>query len=125
MIRQLFMFICMLSGLLCPDNIQIMAQDIDCQTVNVDKKISGTDSLIFHRSDILTHIPEKVMSDTRAGGRILGDVDGDGKCTDKDVKAIIEYIIGKIPQPFNIENADMDGNGIIDINDVLRLVIRC
>lgn len=126
MIRRLLIIIWLLSGLFGPDNSQILAQSTDWQMVNSDKIISGSDSVNFNPVAVITpQEDDNSTTITRAGGRVLGDVNGDGKCTNDDVKAIIDYIFGRNPQPFNIENADMDGNGIIDINDVLRLVIRC
>ncbi len=126
MIRRLLIIICLLSGLFGPDNSQILAQSTDWQMVNADKIISGSDSVNFKSGVVISPQEDNSSTSITRGGRIvLGDVNGDGKCTNDDVKAVIDYIFGRNPQPFIIDNADMDGNGIIDINDVLRLVIRC
>lgn len=38
-----------------------------------------------------------------------GDVNGDGKIDEKDIKLIAEYIMGKSPENFNKDEADVNG----------------
>ena len=42
--------------------------------------------------------------------------------TVQDVASIVDYILGLQPSPFNIDNADMDGNGSISVSDVTGVV---
>lgn len=49
-----------------------------------------------------------------------GDVDGDGDVDEADLKAVIDYIIGKTPT--KPANADMDGSGDVDIVDLTLMI---
>ena len=55
---------------------------------------------------------------------MLGDADGDGRVTITDLIAIITYLLdGPSQEPSFIEaNADMDENGVVDINDISMLI---
>lgn len=56
---------------------------------------------------------------TIPSGRMLGDVNGDGKLNTKDVELIAQYVIGwdLDEDEFNVEYADVDKNGAITIDD--------
>jgi hypothetical protein len=53
---------------------------------------------------------------------LLGDVDGDGSITIKDVTVLIDYLLGSRPDEFVPENADLDSNGDISIADITQLI---
>lgn len=49
-----------------------------------------------------------------------GDVDGDGDTDGDDIQTVLDYLLGKttaVPA-----NADMDGNGVVDIVDLTRMI---
>ena len=53
---------------------------------------------------------------------ILGDVDGDGQVTIKDVSAIQLYIAEELSaDDINLQAADVDGNGSVNISDATAL----
>ena len=56
------------------------------------------------------------------GNMLPGDVDEDGDLDIDDVHAIVLYLIGKRPQKFNEQAADVNGDGHITIADVTALV---
>ena len=49
------------------------------------------------------------------------DVNEDGSIDVIDVMAIIQYIAGNNPSPFNMARADVDGSGVIDMADAMML----
>lgn len=55
---------------------------------------------------------------------IRGDVDGDGHVYMRDLYLIVDYILERNPETFIRENADLDGNGKIDINDVAIIMVE-
>lgn len=53
---------------------------------------------------------------------ITGDVNGDGLVDVLDVSYIIGHVLGENPYPFIIDQADLDMNGEISIEDVTKLI---
>ena len=53
---------------------------------------------------------------------LRGDVNVDGEVDINDVTALIDYLLGLSPQPFNLANADVEVDGQVDINDVTTLI---
>ena len=51
-----------------------------------------------------------------------GDVNGDGKVLIGDVIAILNYIVGDVPEGFNEKAADVNGDGMIVIGDVIAVL---
>ena len=51
-----------------------------------------------------------------------GDVNGDGKIDEKDIKLIAEYIMGKSPANFNKDEADVNEDGIVNAIDIVEVV---
>lgn len=55
--------------------------------------------------------------------RIVGDVDGSGgEPNVDDVKALVKRLLGQTPDGFVESAADVDGNGVVDISDVTKLI---
>ena len=54
--------------------------------------------------------------------KLKGDANGDGALDSADVTAIINYILGKPSSSFNMENADVTGDGEILIDDAVQTV---
>ena len=52
----------------------------------------------------------------------IGDVNNDGSINSADVRAITLYIIGLAPDKFNVEAADANADGKIDIQDVTTII---
>ena len=53
---------------------------------------------------------------------IMGDVDGDGHVTMADVYAIVDFIMGKNPSPFNENMANVNGDDEVNVADVTEAV---
>jgi len=53
--------------------------------------------------------------------RLFGDVDESGDLTTADALAVLEELVGLGPSPFDDRVADLNGNGVIDVADALRL----
>ena len=53
-----------------------------------------------------------------------GDVDGNGIINRDDAVAIANYIIGNFDSDFNLDEADVNGDGQIRINDVVLILLE-
>ena len=53
---------------------------------------------------------------------LSGDTNGDGMVDVQDVITLIDQILGKEPENFNLLNADMNGDGYTDAIDVVMLI---
>ena len=52
-------------------------------------------------------------------GILLGDVNDDGTVDDKDIAAVIRYILEGDSEGFNFAKADMNGDGVINVADIV------
>ena len=53
---------------------------------------------------------------------VMGDADGNGKVDLDDVEAIANYIMGTPPAGFNMVQADINGDGEVNVVDLVKLV---
>jgi hypothetical protein len=51
-----------------------------------------------------------------------GDVTSDGKISKADVDALVAYIMGKAPEGFNENQADVNGDKKKNVADVVKLI---
>ena len=51
-----------------------------------------------------------------------GDVDGNGEIDKADLDAIVEHIMGRTPEGFNVEEADLNGDSKVNVADVTIMV---
>ena len=56
------------------------------------------------------------------GEIIPGNANGDGVVDAQDIATVRDYILGRDPQPFSLESADLDESGTVDIVDLTRLI---
>lgn len=59
---------------------------------------------------------------TIKGGKLLGDVNGDNKVDDKDVKILADYILEKKTSPNALKNPDVVGEGPITVSTVTAII---
>ena len=59
---------------------------------------------------------------TGSPAEIMGDVDGDGHVTMADVYAIVDFIMGRNPSPFNENMANVNGDDKVNVADVTEAV---
>lgn len=69
-----------------------------------------------------TGTPLRIYKKATPSGKLLGDVDGNGKINMIDVTAVINYILGKDPSPFIYENACMNDDPYINMQDVTAII---
>lgn len=69
-----------------------------------------------------TKVPRVKIYRKAKTGKLLGDVDGNGKINVSDVTAIIEYLLNKNPSPFIYENAYMNDDPYINMTDVTAII---
>ena len=53
---------------------------------------------------------------------VMGDADGSGDVDDDDVKAIVDYIMGIPPAGFNKSQADVNGDEVVDVADLVEVI---
>ncbi len=53
---------------------------------------------------------------------IPGDANGDGKVDVNDVTVVINYILGKNPDPFVFDNANVNGDDTVNVMDVTNII---
>jgi surface protein len=53
---------------------------------------------------------------------VPGDANGDGKVDVQDITAIINYILGNNPSPFNVEAADVNHTSDVNVMDVTAVI---
>lgn len=51
-----------------------------------------------------------------------GDANGDDQITKADVMAILGYLLGDAPDGFDVNAADLNGDGMVTITDALLLM---
>lgn len=51
-----------------------------------------------------------------------GDVNGDGDVDQKDIDAIVSYLYGDIPDGFDEESADVNGDKVVNVADIVEIV---
>ena len=51
-----------------------------------------------------------------------GDVDGDGEVNEADVQAIVDYIMGRVPEGTDIRLYDVNEDGIVDAADIVCII---
>ncbi len=52
---------------------------------------------------------------------LLGDLNGDGRVTTQDSKALLEFLYLGGAAPKHLENADINQDGRVDLSDVIKL----
>lgn len=51
-----------------------------------------------------------------------GDVNGDGDVDQKDIDAIVSYLYGDITDDFDEEAADVNGDKVVNVADIVEIV---
>lgn len=84
------------------------------------KVVYDNGTTITYSYDALGNRISKTVTGSTAG--IRGDVDGDGHVTLADVYAIVDFIMGKNPSPFDENMADVNQDKKVDVADVTKTV---
>lgn len=84
--------------------------------------IALRNSLFTTLNGVEVPLDDEVCTVTLAPLGMKGDVNNDGNVSIADVTTLIDYLLGASPDPFNINNADMDENEQISIGDVTALI---
>lgn len=95
--------------------------------LKVDKAIAGGKYAVTIKNAkySLTSGASKVkMSESEANltVKVKGDVNGDYKLDNDDLKAIVSYIMGKTPTGFDKDEADLNGDKKVNAADIVVLV---
>ena len=75
------------------------------------------------QSFTLSELSSMFFSDTQTGvSNITGDANRDEKVTITDAVAVVDYILGNLPDDFNLNAADVSGDGSVNISDAVGIV---
>jgi hypothetical protein len=61
----------------------------------------------------------------QGGIKEIGDTDGNGTITASDAMDILKYILGETPEGFDKIAADMNGDGVVTVTDIILMMIAC
>ena len=92
------------------ENISVGTKSIAIKSqvfTDIDGEVSKWDDISF-KVTIIEVIP--------------GDANGDKKVDAEDIVTITDYLVGKSPENFSIENADVNLDGVINITDIIQIV---
>jgi glycosidase len=104
--------------------------DIMTITVKADSDAeAGTFAAIFRNQEITELInsiytaimPINVTASLEVSTVTMGDANGDGKVNITDLACVYTYILGGNPQPFNLDAADFDHSGRVNVSDAATL----
>ena len=84
------------------------------------KVVYDNGTTITYSYDALGNRISKTVTGSTAG--IRGDVDGDGHVTMADVYSIVDFIMGKNPNPFDENMADVNQDDKINVADVTKTI---
>ena len=63
-----------------------------------------------------------VITANTLAGTVAGDANEDGEVDVMDITSIINYILGKNPDPFNFDNADVNADNEVNVMDVTAII---
>ena len=89
------------------------------ETVSVTSEIDYIRQWFATRKDWLEKSIHKLK-----GYKKLGDVNDDNAADKKDLKAIVSYIMGDIPEDFNEYAADVNGDDKVNVGDVVTFISK-
>lgn len=106
------------------ENTNIQLNEYTQITVTFAPATSGAFYLGWHAFSVadLDFISIDNIEITEVQAAIPGDANCDGSVNVLDVMAIAQYIIDLNPQPFCFENADVNGNGVINVSDLIATI---
>ena len=101
--------------------LQTFAQTYTYDSNNrLTKVVYDNGTTINYSYDALGNRISKTVTGSTAG--IMGDVDGDGHVTMADVYSIVDFIMGKKPNPFDENMADVNQDDKINVADVTKTI---
>ena len=73
-------------------------------------------------AELEEHADILLPGEATTGEVIPGDANDDGNVDVNDVTTVINYILGKNPNPFNYDNANVNGDTKVDVMDVTLII---
>ena len=70
----------------------------------------------------ITLNPDEAQTEGEESNTVKGDVNGDGHVDKADLQALVDYIMGKNPSPFNENLADVNQDYKVNVADVTEIV---
>lgn len=93
-------------------------------SLSAGNKKASLENILFTQSNGTENALDKVNFNifVNVTGLLLGDANDDNKVTITDAVEVARYIFGNQPEKFNKTAADVNGDGIINISDILGII---
>ena len=101
----------------------ILTQKPTISTTATQDSELGTYDIIVSDAEALNYTINHVNGTLTVVEKMLGDVNADAVVDEKDLKAIVDYIMGKVPEGiFDVDLANVNQDSRVDAADVVFLI---
>ena len=91
-------------------------------SAKVEVKVTEENQTITNADCTVTEVDIEEIFPGPKDENLPGDANGDGYVKADDIAIIVDYLLGKNPQNFSFENADINKDKVVNIADILQIV---
>ena len=105
------------------DNARFYFDDFNNEWISTTNLFNYSSYLQVPKSQLGDDLTSPIHLDLEYTPELLvGDANEDGAVNVNDITTIINYILGKNPNPFNFDNANVNGDNKVDVLDITALI---
>ena len=90
--------------------------------ITAEKKMGYLKIIKLARNDNTGIIIDEEAFEIEVLSYIPGDVNSNGEVDENDIIAIVKHIMGNTPDVFNIDAADVNGDKVVNVADIVEIV---